>query len=169
MRRLFYIVFLANLLLVAVSYAIMPDRVAIHFGKDGLPNAWDTRAANALIFLAMLVPTFVLFMAVPSMVTKFPPRLVSLPNKEVWLAEENKPRTEAMLTQLMSEFGSALFAFFFCMGLLVLDANLAEPVQLNERLFLVIFSAFILFMLYWCVKVFRAFRRPAAGAAPTAS
>jgi len=44
--------------------------------------------------------------------------------------------------------------------LLAIEANLSQPVRINEKLF---FSALILFLLYtvyWCIKLFRSFRRP---------
>jgi hypothetical protein len=60
----------------------------------------------------------------------------------------------------MWEFGIALFLFLFVVELLAIEANLSQPVRINEKLF---FSALILFLLYtvyWCIKLFRSFRRP---------
>jgi hypothetical protein len=113
-----------------------------------------------MIFFTMEILMFIMVVSIPWFLFRIPPGLVSFPNKDYWLKEENKPKTKAKLAALMWELGSVLFAFLFLVGLLVLDANLTQPVRLNERLFLLVFIAFMLYTLYWCVKVFRSFRVP---------
>lgn len=159
-RKLFVAVFVANLALIVVSLFVLPPTVAIHFGPGGDPNNWASREVNALIFLALTLVLFVQFSLVPWLTFKFPRRLINLPNKEYWLSEENRPKAKAMLTGLLSEFGVGLLAFIFFMLLLVLDANLASPVRLKERLFFPAFAAFMVYTAYWCVRVFRSFRLP---------
>jgi hypothetical protein len=63
----------------------------------------------------------------------------------------------------MDRFGAAFFLFFFCIGILTLQANLSQPVRLNERAF---FAALVLFLGYtvvWTLGLFRAFRVPDDG------
>jgi hypothetical protein len=60
----------------------------------------------------------------------------------------------------MLEFGCALFTFLLGTGLLTLEANLADPVRLNESLFFPLFLAFMVYTVYWCVKFTLAFKIP---------
>ena len=60
----------------------------------------------------------------------------------------------------MTEYGVAVFTFLLCVGLLTLEANVADPVRLNESIFFPIFIAFMLYTGYWCVKLVRVFRIP---------
>lgn len=45
-------------------------------------------------------------------------------------------------------------------GLLVIQSNLSNPVRLNEKLLLFALILFLLYTVYWVVKLFRAFRGP---------
>jgi len=163
MRKLFITIFLANVALTILAPLVLPARVAIHFGIGGHPDSWASSGSFALIFLALEVPLFLLFLFVPSLISKCPPNIVSLPNRDYWLSDENKPRAMARLSGLMFEFGFALFASLLGMGLLTIFANLEDPVRLNESLFLIIFIAFMAYTAYWCVKIFRAFKIPVTG------
>jgi hypothetical protein len=161
MRRLFIILFLANLAVTILAPYVLPTQVAIHFGMGGQPDSWTSRGVFVLIFLAFQVPLFFLLLYVPALILKCPAKIVSLPNRDYWLAEENKQRTGAMLSRMMSEYGAALFASLLGMGLLTIYANLSAPVRLNESLFLVLFCAFMAYTAYWCIRLFREFRIPA--------
>ncbi|MGZ3494351.1 MAG: hypothetical protein ACXWM6_06635, partial [Thermodesulfobacteriota bacterium] len=48
----------------------------------------------------------------------------------------------------------------FAVQLLTIQANLSQPVKLDEKLFLSALLLFILFTVYWCIKLLRGFRLP---------
>ena len=160
MRRLMISAFVANLVLTLVSLLILPDQVAIHFRGGGVPDAWASKWANALIFTVIQIPLFALCMSVGRLTLNIPARWLSLPNKDYWLKPENRVELEARFGALMEEFGFALFLFLFIVGLLTLDANLSDPLRLNEQLFMVFFAGFMLYVPYWLVKVFRHLKVP---------
>ena len=160
MRKLMISAFFANLVLALVSLLMQPDQVAIHFRGGGVPDAWASKWANALIFMVIQIPLFVLCMSVGRLTLNIPSRWLSLPNKDYWLKPENRVELEARFSALMEEFGFVLFVFMFIVGLLTLHANLSEPVRLNESLFLVFFAGFMLYVPYWLVKVFRRLKVP---------
>ena len=160
MRRLMITAFVANLILVLVSLFMLPDQVAIHFRGGGLPDAWASKWLNALIFTVIQIPLFALCLSVGSLTVNMPAKWISLPNKAYWLKPENRVELQTRMSRLMEEFGFVLFVFLFIVGLLTLDANLSDPVQLNERLFLAFFAAFMIYMPYWLVKVFRRLKAP---------
>ena len=160
MRTLFIGAFVANALLTAVSLLVLPEEIAVHFGAKGMPNDWAPKGFNVVIFAVLELPLFILFLLIPRWVLRLSPRWISLPNKEYWLRGEGRPFVKERLESFMWEYGVALFSFLFCIGLLTIDANLANPVRLNERLFFSVFIAFMAFTAYWCVKLVRAFRLP---------
>lgn len=160
MRKLLICFFLANVILTLISLLIIPSEVAIHFGRNGIPDSWAPKETNAIIFLVIQLPLFILFYSASILPLKIPPKLLSLPNKNYWLKEENISRIKPKLAPLMLEFGCALFCFLLGTGLLTLEANLADPVRLNERLFFPMFIAFMLYTGYWCVKLTLAFKIP---------
>ena len=160
MRNLLIVSFLANVVLTVVSLLVLPSEVAIHFGMGGMPDSWASNELNALLFLGIDLFIFIVFLVAPSLSLGLSPKWLSLPNKNYWLQEENRAVAQKKLAPLMTEFGIALFTFLFFVGLLTLEANLADPVRLNESIFFPIFIAFMLYTGYWCVTLFRVFRIP---------
>ncbi len=160
MRAGFILVFIANVVLSLISLILLPSRVAIHFGLGGLANNWAPSYVNTLFFIGANAFLFVSLYFTPRLVFMFPGKWINLPNKGYWLRVENKARTVAMFSSLMWEFGIALFLFLFVVEMLAIEANLSQPVKLNEK---PLFSALILFLLYtayWCIKLFLSFRLP---------
>jgi uncharacterized membrane protein len=156
----FIMVFIANVVLSLVSFVLLPSRVAIHFGPGGMANNWAPSYVNTLFFIGTNTFLFLSICFTPRLVFMFPPKWINLPNKDYWLRLENKARTVAIFSSLMWEFGIALFLFLFVVELLAIEANLSQPVRLNEKIF---FSALILFLLYtayWCIRLLRAFHLP---------
>ena len=156
----FIVVFIANVVLSLVSLVLLPSRVAIHFGLGGMADNWVPSYVSTLFFIGTNTFLFFSLYFTPRLVFMFPTKWINLPNKDYWLRMENKDRTVAMFSSLMWEFGMGLFLFLFVVELLAIEANLSQPVRLNEKL---LFSALILFLfyaVYWCIKLFRAFRLP---------
>lgn len=160
MRLLFCAMFAANVLLWLVSLVILPDQVAVHFGHGGMPDSWASKEWNALVFVLLEIPLFLLLWYAPSLPLGLPPRFVSVPNKQYWLREENQPAFKQKMQYLMAQFGTAFFLFFFCIGVLTLQANLSEPVRLNERAFFPALFLFLVYTVVWSIGLIRSFRVP---------
>jgi uncharacterized membrane protein len=160
MRNLLIIVFLANVILTVVSLFVLPSEVAVHFGRDGMPDSWVSKEINTVLSLGIDLLLFIVFFAAPSLSLGLSPKWLSLPNKNYWLQEENRGMVRKKLVPLMTEYGIAVLTFLLCVGLLTLEANLADPVRLNESIFFPIFVAFMLYTGYWCVTLVRVFRIP---------
>jgi hypothetical protein len=120
------------------------------------------------VFLVLETPLFLLLWFGPSLPLGVPKRFVSLPNKEYWLREENRPALRQKLEHLMAQFGAAFFLFFFFTGLLTIEANLSDPVRLNEKAFVPILVLFLVYTVVWTIGLFRVFRVPDVGGSATA-
>ena len=160
MKIAFFIAFAANVLFALASLAVLPDQVAIHFGAGSAPDSWAAKETYALIMLAIDIPVFLILSYSPSLMLKCPASIINLPNKDYWLSQENRPSLRQKLGRLMNQFGTALFLFLFCVGLLVVHANLSQPVRLNERVFLSALAVFLAYTVFWCVGLYRSFRVP---------
>jgi len=161
MRRLLIAVFVASVLLTWVSFFYLPPEVAIHFGKNGIPDSYATRQFQVLFFLAMDLVMFLMSLLLPSLIPRLPQKLISLPNREYWLAEENLSKFKSVFEELWWEYGVALLLFLMLTEALTIDANMSSPVQLNSEIFWVLFVAFMAYTIYWIVKICRALRVPA--------
>ncbi len=49
MRILSLLAFAANVVVTLISLAVLPARIAIHFGADGMANVWAPNYVNALL------------------------------------------------------------------------------------------------------------------------
>jgi hypothetical protein len=160
MRILFMVTFAANVVLTLVSWVILPDNVAIHFGSNGIPDGWAPIWFHVLVFLGIQIVLFATVYFGSRLSVGLPARWVSLPNKDYWLREENLPKTQEILSSMMLEFGTAMFLLLFVAGILTLKANLSDPVRLSNEFFWPSFILFMVFMVYWCIKLLLAFRVP---------
>ncbi|MGZ3512513.1 MAG: hypothetical protein ACXU93_01070 [Thermodesulfobacteriota bacterium] len=160
MRRVFILVFVSNVVLSLFSLVLLPSRVAIHFGVGGMANGWAPSCVNALFFIGTNTFLFLCLYFTPRLLFMFPGKWINLPNKKYWLRIENKARTLEIFSSFMWNSGTGLFLFLFAVELLTIQANLSQPVKLDEKLFLSALILFILFTVYWCIKLLRGFRLP---------
>lgn len=163
MRAAFIVAFLANVILSLASLAVLPERVAIHFGPSGMPDGWASSGANTLMMLGMDTFLFCSFYFSPLLIARMPAKWISLPSRDYWLAPERRPRAVEMFSQRMWQFGAVLFLFLLVVALLALEANLSDPVRLDGTALWVALAVFFGYTLYWTIALVRAFRAPAQG------
>lgn len=160
MRTLFILAFIANVAVTLLSLAILPARVATHFGLGGMADGWGSNYANALIATGIHVFLFFSLYFSPQLVLLFPAKWINLPNKDYWLHPDILPQTKAKISVLIWQFGVALFVFLLVIGLLALHANMAKPVHLNEAILFSALGILLIYAVWWTIVFFRAFRLP---------
>lgn len=158
MRIFFLIAFFLNAGLNVASLWLLPETVAIHFGRGGRPDNFASRETHAVLMLFVDIITFVPLYFSNAVIDRVPARFISLPYKQYWLREENRAQAKRMLSHMMDEFGLSLFGFLFGVSLLAIHANRSVPVRLNEPLFLVLLAAFLLYTLLWTIRLILRFR-----------
>lgn len=160
MRILFILAFVANVVVTLISLAVLPDRVAVHFGSDGMANGWAPNYVNALLMTGTHVLLFCSFYFSPRLMLLFPAKWINLPNKAYWLQPSVLPRTMAKISSSMWQLGVAMFLFFLVIGVLSLQANMAPTVCLNLNVFFPALAALFIYTAWWTIMFFRAFRLP---------
>jgi len=160
MRNAFIVTFLANVILSLVFLAILPDRVAIHFGLGGAPNGWASNRTNTLLMLGVHTFVFCALYFSPRLISTVPSKWISLPNRDFWLTPQRRHLVAEKLSHHMWQFGIAVFLFMLFAGLLTIRANRSDPVRLDESLFLTGLLIFLAYTVYWIVALVRSFRVP---------
>jgi hypothetical protein len=160
MRKAFILSFVANVLLALASWRMLPDRVAVHFGRGGVADNWASSGANLLITLGMDAVLFVSLFFSPRLAVILPAKWVNLPNRQYWLAPENRVRAKAKLAASLYRFGVAIFLFLLVVELLALQANLSDPVRLNEAFLFCALGILMVYSIAWCIFFYRSFRVP---------
>jgi len=162
MRVAFITSFLANVMVTLVSMLILPERVAIHFGSGGLPDSWASNLNSTLLMLGAHALVFVSLYFSPKLLATMPSRWISLPNRDYWLAPERRSEAVAKFSELMWQFGTAVFLFMLLAGVLTMRANLSKPVRLEEGVLLIGLAIFLAYTAYWTIALLRAFRIPSS-------
>jgi len=139
---------------------LLPRNVATHFGGGGIPNGWMSKGAFRAFYLGflLLMPGG---MAVSGWLFRIiPPRFMNLPHKDYWLAPARREATLKSLQRDMSVF--SLFIALFIVGLhqLVIMANLADPVRLDNGLIWSLAGALIAVVIGFAIRQYRRFRLP---------
>lgn len=158
MRRFLFVSWLLGVSWHLASLLVLPDRVALHFDANGTPNGWGEPQTH--VVLMVVLQTFMVFLVVgiPWIVRKTPTELVNLPNRDYWLADERLDETVSLLREHCDLLGIILQGFFLALGVCVTAANLADPVRLNNLVFLPILAVFLISILGWIVRLYVSFR-----------
>ena len=157
-RVLFVALLVLGPAIIWATTGTLPDRVATHFGHDGLANGWMTRDGYRSFMLALgtLVPVFVVVMA--GLAPRFANRAMKVPNPGYWLAPERRAETMARMLSHACWLGSAMLVFFTGMHLLLLRANATAPPRLPETAFVAMIVALLIVLVVWALALRARFR-----------
>src|SRR5688572_32706215 len=103
--------FLASLLS-SLGYAVYayldgPEVVAVHYGVQGLPDRWGSRADLLAIQVGLAALCSTLFL-VPVLFRRLPPSLLNLPHKEHWLAPAHRGEATAKVALWANTLGTVV-------------------------------------------------------------
>lgn len=159
-RTVLNAVFILVVLLNIFSFFILPDNVAIHFSGSGMPDSWMSKWAHIILFMVLMAVLYGSFALAPRLLDGVQDKYISLPNKEYWLLEQNRPEAIRRVEKTMYSFGIATGLLMLGVLILIVAANLSDTVRLNGEIFMVIFISYIAYTAWWLVRVFTAFRIP---------
>jgi uncharacterized membrane protein len=140
-------------------YPELPERMVSHFTASGQPNAFMPKAAFAQVHLVVVGLLVVVFLFVPMLITRLPPSMINLPNKDYWLAPERRDSTARTIQGYLVGFGNAMMLFFLVLFREVMRASMMPTPQLPNRVWFVLVALFV-FVGIWTVRFMRAFRAP---------
>ncbi len=166
MRRLAQLVFFATtfvvLALAAQQHGTLPARVATHFGANGQPDGWMSRASHTLGQVGITGGIAALFFILALALPRLPERFVNLPHRDYWLAPQRRAATFAWLGAMLFWLGALLQAFLGFVFRAVWRANTAAQPELRLNPLWLQVSLFIIVVGLVITLLFR-FRRPGEG------
>jgi uncharacterized membrane protein len=114
----------------------LPTLVASHFGASGAANGFMPRNFYVLFMLGFVIGLPVLLVLVTSLAMGHAKARINLPNREYWLAPEQRAETIAVLRAGVMWFGALLVVFLCYAHWLVVRANQSAPARLAESWFI---------------------------------
>jgi uncharacterized membrane protein len=140
-------------------YPELPERMASHFTASGQANAFMPKADFVKLHLVIVGLLVVLFLLVPMLITRLPPSMINLPNKDYWLAPERRASTGRTLQGFLVGYGNVMLLFLLVVFGEAMRASLTAVPQLSNRVW---FMMVVLggFTIYWTARFMLAFRRP---------
>lgn len=149
----------ATLAQMAWYYPRVPTRMASHFDAAGQVNAHMPKDAFFVVHLAVLGLMSLAFVLVPALITRLPPGMINLPNKDYWLAPERRARTAQKLQSSLVGFGNVMLLFLLLVFGEAMRANLLPTPHLSNRIWVLLVLLGVS-VIYWIVRLMRAFRLP---------
>jgi len=160
------LLYLALLALLARTAPGLPDRMATHFGVEGVADAWMSRAGHLLFTAAFPLALGLLFAGLASLIRVLPAHFVNLPNRDYWLAPERRAATIAMLRARFAWLACLFVAFFGGLHVLVVEANRLTPPRLPMGGLLMVVMGFLMGLMLWIVFLLMRFAETRERAAP---
>jgi len=157
---LMHAVFLLAILFNLSSYFLLPDGVAIHFGRGGMPDSWLSKGSHVLISAGIFILLYAGFVISPHLPKGVQTKYINLPNANYWLLDENREEALRKLAGYMYSFGIATGLLLLISCILLVEANLSDPVKLEEGILLPSFGIYAVFTAGWLFRLITAFRIP---------
>jgi uncharacterized membrane protein len=164
MRRLVFLLFpvaiVGVLAYILTTIPSLPDRVASHFGANGLANGYMSRDGyrTFIVAFALGVPLFVV--AVVGLLPRAFPGAINIRDRDYWFAPERRDNTLGYLFGWACSLGALLALFIAAIHAAVMVANAYEPPRLPTALFWIDLVAFGVGMIVWIAAIADHFRRP---------
>lgn len=158
-RLLFAAIVISATAFVYMTCGQLPDPVASKFNADGHATSYMSRDAYRTFMTAFTLLIPLALLALQVWLPRVKPRMVSIPNRDYWLADERRPQTLSYLERHTLIFGSTPPLFFAGMHWLIMQANTRVPPQLDNPPFLLMTGVFVVCVLVAAVTLSLHFRR----------
>jgi uncharacterized membrane protein len=160
MRHVLIATLILSLITALFGYMMMPDRIASHFGPDGQADGWSDKGFFTVLMVLIDLMMFGMFYWSHVLLEKVDARFISLPNREYWLTDANKPAGIVKLRDYMAEFGVATMLLLIYAKVSTIMANAGSGERLNSGIFLWVIIIYLVYTIWWCVRLITAYRVP---------
>lgn len=144
----FVLTYMALVLYVNFTNPQLPERVATHFGANGMANGWMTRHGH--ITFTTLVPLGLLaFLALVFWLITLNPQSLNIPHRDYWIAPERRRATFCILAGQNLILSAIVTLFLASIHWSILTANLATPPKLSGVTLTAPVAGFIGLMVLW--------------------
>jgi hypothetical protein len=137
----------------------LPERMATHFDLAGRPNGFMSRGGFFAFYFGLLAFMALTFFGIAALIRRVPPHMVSLPDRDYWLAPERREATMTWLAADCWRFGLVVLLFVNGIHELVLRTNVAGGPLPGLALWLGV-GGMLACTAFWLIRMMRRFRRP---------
>jgi serine/threonine-protein kinase len=134
--------------------------MASHFDGAGRANGWAPRAFFFILYAGVIALLFITFQILPRQLKRLPERLINLPNKGFWLAQERRKATLGIIEKQMTIFGNATLILIIGTMELVFQANRSGLHRISAEAMWILLGAYVLISIVWTINFMRKFRKP---------
>lgn len=138
----------------------LPQKVAIHFNTQGIPDRWSSIVYHTMSSILFLTILTLVWLLLPRLLRIMPPSLLNLPNKKYWLAPPRREESIQKVTQQLYFLGILTNLYIFVLNQQIFKANLMQPVQLELAPVLAANTIFLGSIIIWIIYLYRDFRKP---------
>jgi uncharacterized membrane protein len=144
----------------ASIWSDMPETMASHFSAGGRADAFMTKQGFFLVMALVGGGSVAAVFVAPALIGFLPARLVNLPNRDYWLADDGR-RKEAIgrLAGLLGWVGAATTGLLVIATYLAVEANIHRA-SFDEKTFLIFLGIYFVLILAMLVQIMRAFEIP---------
>jgi uncharacterized membrane protein len=136
----------------------LPERVASHFGPDGVANGFMPREMYLAFMIGLGVGLPTLVALAVGISVRHASRFINIPNREYWLAPARREATTAYLAAHTSWLAIGLAAFAVAVHLLVIRANRLNPPRLDTDVLIALLAVLAAVLAAWVAMLSRRFR-----------
>lgn len=138
----------------------LPEQVATHFGAGGQADGWMTRHGYVLFMTALTIGMTTLVSFVAGTLPRKFPQWTNVPNRDYWLAAEQREDSLAFLSAHGKRLGYVIAMMMLAMHYILLLANHTRPPTLPGAKFSAVLMGFVIALVWWIVRLYRRFPKP---------
>ena len=138
-------------------YAQLPNVVASHFNARGAANGWQTKQAFFQVLVGMSALAALLGFAIPQIIVRVPTQFINLPNKDYWLAQDQREETLEWLKAYFGWLACGIYVVMIVAFDYAAQSNLHPNQPPNVGRLIYTLVGFSTFVIVWLVSMFRRF------------
>jgi uncharacterized membrane protein len=144
------------------SYAKLPERMATHFDASGNPNGWSSKGSFFMLWYLMILGMNLMWLLIPWLMRKAPPRMMNIPNRDYWLATDDRKeecfKRMDMMISMIAFLTNLMWSVIYHS---IIQSNIET--RLHFDMWMIFVPVGIMLILIFAYLL-TAFRRPAASA-----
>ena len=154
---LFGLIYIGLLGLLILTEPLLPERVASHFGFEGVADGWMARSVYLTFTATFPLVIGLIFAGVTALVRILPAKYINIPRKDVWLVPARRASTARLISRRMTGLLCLMTLFFGALHLLTVEANRTVPVRLSMGGLLLVTMGFLIALMLWVIFLLMRF------------
>ncbi len=158
-KTVYVLMLVAGLFQWVFYYPRLPEKMASHFGFNGMPNGWMPRDAFFVVMLIVVGLTVLMTFLTPRLIAARPDNQINLPHKSYWLAPAHREETFRFIGAQMAWFGCAVLFIVLFGTSLAIRANFSPDGRFDNGTMFKVMVGFIVLTILWMARFIRHFFR----------